>query len=275
MMVSAAEDLAAPNSLAEEFALLLTGPKAAAPKALRMEDFHIAPPLPEMPPQEKVKVRSLLEEVKRRAKHSGLLGGKPAAAPQSISSALPPLPVPDAPAVSPPETATPASVPESVPAADQESILSRRGLPFFVPPVGPLATRVRALMDWLKRQVTADSMFIVDAQGCPVTDAEPSPEILASAVVLSEAARRAARHVPTAGEGALHIDLPSAQKLCVIHTETSYGHFCLGLVLTEALTSTTRRPTPPRTATHHRSRRRNWSGPPRAALNCSRSALAP
>jgi hypothetical protein len=227
-MVSAAEDLAGPASLADEFALLLTGPAPSAAKPLRIEDFQIGPPLPEMPPQEKMKVRHLLEGVKRRAQNSGLLGGKSAVATNNPGPGLPPLP-----------TTAPLTVNPVVPVVDQESILSRRGLPFFVPPVGPLATRIRALMDWLKRQVTADAIFIIDAQGCPVSDTEPSPEILASAVVLSEAARRAARHVPTAGEGALHIDLPQTQKLCVIYTETSYGYFCLGLVLAEALNTST------------------------------------
>jgi hypothetical protein len=247
-MVIAAQDLAAPASLADEFALLLTGPSQAPPKALRVEDFRIGPPLPDMPPQEKMKVRHLLEGVKRRAQNSGLLGGsapstnapqpQPADPPMlPLSAVLPSLPpLPPLPVVA---SAKPAVAPAAAPAEDQEGILSRRGLPFFVPPVGPLATRIRALMDWLKRQVTADSMFIIDAQGCPVSDAEPSPEILASAVVLSEAARRAARHVPTAGEGALHIDLPNSKKLCVIHTETSYGYFCLGLVLAEALNTST------------------------------------
>ncbi len=230
-MVRAAEDLAGPASLADEFALLLTGPAPSAAKPLRIEDFQIGPPLPEMPAQEKMKVRHLLEGVKRRAQDSGLLGGKSAIA-TIASDHLPALPTPGALSVLPVR-------PPMAPVADQESILSRRGLPFFVPPVGPLATRIRALMDWLKRQVTADAIFIIDAQGCPVSDTEPSPEILASAVVLSEAARRAARHVPTAGEGALHIDLPQAQKLCVIYTETSYGYFCLGLVLAEALNTST------------------------------------
>ncbi len=221
-MASTAQDLVGPASLAEEFALLLTGAAATAPKALRVDDFRLGPLLPELPVQEKVKVRSLLEEVKRRAKHSGLLGGK---SPEQIAS----IPVMRAaPKLAPVIKPTP---------PEQETILSRRGLPYFVPPMGPLATRIRALMDWLKKQVAAESMFIVDAQGCPVTDAEPSPEILAGAVVLMEAARRAARHVPTAAEGALHIDLPDARKLCVIHTETSYGHFCLGLVTTEVLNS--------------------------------------
>jgi hypothetical protein len=221
-MASTAQDLVGPASLAEEFALLLTGVAAPAPKALRVDDFRVGPPLPELPPQEKVKVRNLLEEVKRRAKHSGLLGGK---SPEQIA-AIPVLR--SAPKLAPKQGANP---------PEQDAILSRRGLPYFVPPMGPLATRIRALMDWLKKQVAAESMFIVDGQGCPVTDTEPSPEILAGAVVLMEAARRAARHVPTAAEGALHIDLPNGRKLGVIHTETSYGHFCLGLVTTEALSS--------------------------------------
>ncbi len=207
-MASTADDLLGPASLAEEFALLLTGPPKTPPQAMQMGDFRDGPPLPAMPDQEKQRVRNLLEKVKLRAEHSGLLGR----------------------ASGPPSVVTTAPV-------DQEAIIARRGLPYFVPPVGPLATRIRALIDWVKRQVAVASLFIVDAQGCPVTDAEPTPEILATAVLLADAARRASQHLPTAGEGALHVDLPSAQKLCIIHTETTYGHFCLGLVTAEALPS--------------------------------------
>lgn len=200
LMAGAAQDLAGRASLAEEFALLLTGPNEAS--ALKLDDFSRPA---ELPTEEKVKVRSLLEDVKRRASRSGLLNQGGAAAKGPI------------PAV------------KSSP-SDQDAILSRRGLPFFVPPIGPLATRIRAFMDWLKRQVVAESMFIVDAQGCPVTDVEPSAEILAGAILLADAARRAARHVPSTGEGALHVDLPHGRKLCIIHTETNYGHFCLGII---------------------------------------------
>ena len=212
LMAGAAQELAGRGSLADEFAQLLAGPGNLTQQALKLEDFTPAP----LPPEsEQKRVRNMLEDVKRRASESGLLrSGSPAAPSQP-----PPVPVP-------------ASV-------DQESILSRRGLPFFVPPFGPLATRIRALVDWLKRQVQADSIFIIDAQGCPMTDTEPEPNLLAGALLLSDAARRTARHVPATGSGALQVDCADGKKLCVIHTETKYGHFCLGLVGADTLSPST------------------------------------
>ena len=212
LMAGAAEELAGRGSLADEFAQLLAGPGNLTQQALKLEDFS---PTPLPPESEQRRVRNMLEDVKRRASESGLLRGISLAAP----SQPPPAPVPAS--------------------ADQESILSRRGLPFFVPPFGPLATRIRALVDWLKRQVQADSIFIIDAQGCPMTDTEPAPNLLAGALLLSDAARRTARHVPATGSGALQVDCADGKKLCVIHTETKYGHFCLGLVGADTLSPST------------------------------------
>lgn len=209
-MAGAAQELAGPGSLAEEFALLLTGPSGLTQQALKLEDFTN----PVVPTEaEQTRVRHLLENVKRRASESGLIRS-------SQQESLPPT------------TSSPAVV-------DQETILSRRGLPFFVPPLGPLATRIRALVDWLKRQVRVDSIFIIDAQGCPMTDTEPPANLLAGALLLSDAARRTARHVPATGQGALQVDCADGKKLCVIHTETKYGHFCIGLISAEATTPNT------------------------------------
>ena len=209
LMAGAAQELAGRGSLADEFAQLLAGPGNLTQQALKLEDFTPAP----LPPEsEQKRVRNMLEDVKRRASESGLLKGGSHA---------------------PPSTAEPAA------SVDQESILSRRGLPFFVPPFGPLATRIRALVDWLKRQVRADSIFIIDAQGCPMTDTEPEANLLAGALLLSDAARRTARHVPATGSGALQVDCADGKKLCVIHTETKYGHFCLGLVGADTLSPST------------------------------------
>ena len=208
-MAGAAQELAGRGSLADEFAQLLAGPGNLTQQALKLEDFTPAP----LPPEsEQKRVRNMLEDVKRRASESGLLKGGSHA---------------------PPATPSPSA------SVDQESILSRRGLPFFVPPFGPLATRIRALVDWLKRQVQADSIFIIDAQGCPMTDTEPEANLLAGALLLADAARRTARHVPATGSGALQVDCADGKKLCVIHTETKYGHFCLGLVGADTLSPST------------------------------------
>ncbi len=205
-VAGAAREVAA-RGLAAEFAALMED-STGAQGAVKFDDFQAADlpiPPPNRPEEDVGRVREMLEEIKRKAANSGLLREKGAA---------------------PPPSAAP---------VDQDAVLSRRGIPYFMPPVGPLGTRIRAFSDWLKRQITAHSFFITDAQGCSVTDTEPAPDILAAALLLSEASRRAARHVPSAVEGALHLDLENGRKLCVIHAETSYGHFCLGLVCADPL----------------------------------------
>lgn len=220
-----ARELAAPRSLADDFASLMSSVSSFQPASLRASDFT---GIPELPAEERQKVREMLEEVKRRAHESGLLKA-PLPPPTTTRSQL-------ANCALFTQNLKPA-VPPTAPS--QETILSKRGIPYFIPPHGPLATRVRAFVDWLKRQIHTETLFIVDAQGCPVSDAEPPSDLLASALLLADAARRSARHLPASAEGSLLMDLPENKKLCVIHTETSYGHFCLGLVSSEPMPSTT------------------------------------
>lgn len=111
----------------------------------------------------------------------------------------------------------------------------RRHVPHFEVPLGPLTTRLRALTDWIRRQLDAADIFIIDAQGCPVTDREAPGEIVAGAVLLAEAARRAAPHLPSAAEGAIYLDLQDERRLCVIDTVTRHGTFTLGLIVPDAL----------------------------------------
>lgn len=221
-----ARDLTAPRCLADEFASLMSVPAPPQPASLRASDFT---GIPEVPTAERQKVREMLEAVKRRAHESGLLKTPPS----------PPSGSPSPLASCELFTQKSAPPPAQASASSQEVILSKRGLPYFIPPHGPLATRVRAFVDWLKRQIPTEALFIVDAQGCPVSDAEPPADLLASALLLADAARRSARHLPASGEGSLLMDLPENKKLCVIHTETSYGHFCLGLVSAESMPSNT------------------------------------
>lgn len=111
----------------------------------------------------------------------------------------------------------------------------RRHVPHFEVPLGPLATRLRALTDWIRRQIDSADIFIVDSQGCPVGDREAVGEILTSAILLAEAARRASAHLPNSPSGALYLDLEDERRLCVINTPTQHGNFTLGLILPDAL----------------------------------------
>lgn len=203
-------------SLAEEFAAL-TEPEPSA--AVKLGDFltassegdiqSVAAPPPAV---ESGRLRQTLEEVKRRLNTCGMLRQT---------------------------EATTATAATGASKQDQESLLTRRGIPYFTPPLGPMGTRIRALMDYLQKHVPADAIFILDSHGCPVSDNEPSPQLMATAISMSEAARRAALHMPTTADGILHMDLAQEGKLCVIHTETKYGQFCLGVVSPEVLSATT------------------------------------
>ena len=110
-------------------------------------------------------------------------------------------------------------------------------VPAFAAPLGTLSTRVRAFMDWVRRQVTSHDLFIADGQGNPVTDRGATVELVTAAVLMAEAARKALRHFASADEGGggVVLDLPDERKLCVIGADTTHGVFCLGLVLDDAL----------------------------------------
>jgi len=201
---------------------------AAAPTAeptpameLAPDDFHTPDhfaqaPFPDPESSASLPLRQLLRSIREKAELSGLIThssqpaapqAQPAAAPASAPlSADPPLPLP----------ATP-----------------------FTPPLGTLATRVRALADWIRRQTSTDELFIADSQGNPVTDRPASPELVTAALVVADSARRALQHLPQAGDAAIHIDLPDDRRLCIISTPTSLGSFCLGLVTSAPLAART------------------------------------
>lgn len=173
----------------------------------RLPGNYLPAPFPGPDNEERDKVREMLRNVRRRAEESGLV---------SRAGEAPPQEPPPAPAGTPP---------------------LNRSVPYFTPPVGPLATRIRAFIDWMRRQVPCHELFIVDQQGSPVSDRESPAELVTAAILMAEAGRHALKHVPSAAEGAVHLDLPEERKLCVVDTATSAGPFFLGLVLTEALSA--------------------------------------
>ena len=188
------------------------------------EHFASAPfpgPPAAMAAPEREKVRHFLDNIRHKAEQSGLIpkpGTGEAAVPATTAADLPLWGTP-------------------VPVADPElpAIPPRRHVPHFEVPLGPLTTRLRALTDWIRRQIDSADIFIIDAQGCPVSDQEASGEIVAGAVLLAEAARRAAPHLPSAAEGAIYLDLQDERRLCVIDTATRHGIFTLGLIVPDAL----------------------------------------
>lgn len=171
----------------------------------RLPQNYLPAPFPGPDNEERDKVREVLRNARRRAEETGLVPGNgetPAAEPLSPPSGTPPL---------------------------------NRSLAYFTPPAGPLATRIRAFIDWLRRQVPCQEVFIVDHSGSPVSDSEVGADLVTAAVLVSEAGRQALKFVPSSAEGAVHLDLPEERKLCVIDTITAAGAFFLGLVLPEAL----------------------------------------
>ncbi|MDB6132728.1 MAG: hypothetical protein JWM59_971 [Verrucomicrobiales bacterium] len=232
-------------------------------------------PAPDMdlPPGERNRVRNFLEGIRLKAEHSGLIprvpeaaetepqaflpvpeGGQSASLPQGQAPFrltplpfVPPLENPLAAALEAPRETlgtllhlpplpSSAGPGAAAGAVSPPAQASRRPLPHFEVPLGPLATRIRALTDWIRRQIETNDIFILDTQGCPVGDREAVPRIVASAVVLAEAARRAAAYLPDASTSALYLDLEDGRRLGIIGTPTSHGNFTLGLVLPDTLT---------------------------------------
>ena len=183
---------------------------AAAPLTkLTAEDFrlpqnYLPAPFPGPENEERDKLREMLHKVRQRAEATGLVQGEPGSPAEPLPTGTPPL---------------------------------NRSVSYFTPPAGPLATRIRAFIDWLRRQVPCQEVFIVDQHASPVSDREAPADLVTAAVLVSEAGRRALKHVPSTAEGAVHLDLPEERKLCVIDTATAAGVFFLGLVLSEALSA--------------------------------------
>ncbi len=201
--------------------------EAAAPVTrLMADDFKMpghfepapfpGPPAP-MGGPEREKVRHFLDNIRHKAEQSGLIPR------QAANDSAAPAPLAPLGAVASPEI------------ADLSAIPPRRHVPHFEVPLGPLTTRLRALTDWIRRQIDSADIFIIDAQGCPVSDREASGEIVAGAVLLADAVRRAAPHLPSAAEGAIYLDLQDERRLCVIDTATKHGIFTLGLIVPDAL----------------------------------------
>lgn len=188
---------------------------------LSPDDFHtpdhFAPaPFPDPESPASLPLRQLLRSIREKAELSGLITqGSTAPEPQARPEAAhAPLPV-----TADTDFPTPASP--------------------FTPPLGTLATRVRALADWIRRQTSTHELFIADSQGNPVTDRPASPELVTAALVVAESSQRALQHLPHAGDAAIHIDLPDDRRLCIITTQTSLGAFCLGLVTSAPLAART------------------------------------
>lgn len=179
---------------------------------LSVQDFHLPEnylpaPFPGPDTVERERVRDMLRNIKTKATRSGLLGRDEAAQGGHGGGGT-----------------------VGVPHIGQ-------GVSYFAPPLGPVTTRVRALIDWIRRQTGCSEVFIVDSQGNPVSDHTAAAELVIAAVLMTEAARRALKHIPAAQDGAVHLDLPHEKKLCVMDTVTTMGTFCLGVVLAEALSS--------------------------------------
>jgi len=203
------------SGLGKELTAPPTARAGAAPQPLtklsaedfRLPEHYLPAPFPSPDNEERDKVRETLRQVRARAEQSGLVtGAESAEAAAAPAAGTPPL---------------------------------SRSVPFFTPPAGPLATRLRAFIDWLRRQVPCQEVFIADHQGRPASDRESPPELVTAGILVSEAARRALQHVPSAGEGAVHLDLTEERKLCVVDTVTTTGAFFLGLVVSEALSART------------------------------------
>ncbi len=220
---------------------------------LMADDFQLpehfaSVPFPDPPAAmaapERAKVRHFLDTIRHKAEQSGLI---PRSEPVPVPAAPlqpagpppwemnPPVPGGTVPVPVPPWASPDPAGPGPAGGFPAPGLPPRRHVPHFEVPLGPLTTRLRALTDWIRRQIDAADIFIIDAQGCPVSDREAPGEIVAGVVLLAEAARRAAPHLPAAAEGAIYLDLQDERRLCVIDTATRHGTFSLGLIVPDAL----------------------------------------
>lgn len=178
-------------------------------------------------------LRARLAAIRDRATRTGLLHAAPE---------RPPLPLeePDWPRAatvphqpSPPIAASPA---EPSPAESAEeaplslvSLAHDWSLRPYVPPLGPLNLRVRALADWLREGLAPTSLFVADGQGGPLVEFDASGDFIAAATLLADAARRARQHLPAEDTGPLYLEVGAHGVLTVVSVDTSLGIFHLGI----------------------------------------------
>jgi len=105
----------------------------------------------------------------------------------------------------------------------------------FTLPTGSLSKRLSEYLGWARDIVGGAGIFVIDAQGYPLVEkGEGKPGLLAAAMLLSEASRRAVLElggeVSSAGcAPALQMGIGSGKTLSIVACESQYGRLCLGV----------------------------------------------
>ncbi len=193
-----------------------TTPLPAAVASVAVAPVPPAPPVPVRaePTLDSADFHARLTDLRQRLASRGLL--QPAAPTRS------------------PNGASPADVPAFSPAEPPFAAVSCMAP--FVPPLGPLNLRARALSDWLHERFDPAHIAILDDQGRPLVDTDASVDTLATATVLLDAAARASRHFAHGRSGAapglLHYDLGPGHQLTLVAVPTDAGIFAVAMVRT-------------------------------------------
>jgi hypothetical protein len=229
---SVARDLCPPELLPPQTAGAdPAGDEPLAPGDLKLihpyeEEAGDAPP---SPPGRSGQIHARLTEIKDRATKTGLISGSVEAAEPEASG----------PRVSAGGRAAETGPDSGVGRGLQVAPDSAAPLRLFVPPLGPLNLRARALGDWLRETFSPSALFVSDAQGRALVEFDAPGDLIAGAIVLVDAALKARRHLPAneAISGVLHIELAPSSILSLVTTHTKVGLLHAGLAGHEPLSA--------------------------------------
>ncbi len=107
---------------------------------------------------------------------------------------------------------------------------------YFRPPDGPLETRTRAFLDWVRETSGSRSVFIVDAYGAAIAkDPDCDAVFLASVSNLADALGRGREHLSRPDQSALHLELGDDGILSLVQGKWDVATVALGMIRDEPL----------------------------------------
>lgn len=98
--------------------------------------------------------------------------------------------------------------------------------PPYVIPQGTLGVRMGAFATWVAEVTGAEDVFVIDAQGYPLVERGGDSDLMAAALLLGDASRRASGQVE-GGDGVVRMEVGDGMVLSVMACESQYGVLCV------------------------------------------------
>ena len=96
----------------------------------------------------------------------------------------------------------------------------------YVIPSGTLGVRMASFADWVSQVTGGADVFVIDGQGYPLVERGGDSDLMAAALLLGDASRRASGQVD-AGDGVVRMEVGEENVLSVMACESQYGTLCV------------------------------------------------